>query len=289
VTDEHLSLDELAEFDEGLLDPERASEVQAHLDSCAECRALLASITSTRELLANLPEEEMPADVIARLDRALAEDSPGTTTVVPQLDTYRRRRLGHPTMAASAAAAVLVLAGGAIVIGILSHPSSSSGGGSGGSSTAAVAEPSQPSTYVRTSTGTDYTPSSLIAQVPSLVANVTEHQRLQGSTSGSAVPSPTVPSAGAFTVRNAPVPTALRPLFRSRAKLLECAATLTGFAGTIPIAVDFGRWTFESYRKEPAAVFIFKDPDPSVVDVYVTSPVCNSSSILTYIKVPLQQ
>jgi anti-sigma factor RsiW len=297
VTDEHLSLDELAEFDEGLLPADRASEVQAHLDGCAECRARAESIAATRQLLANLPEVEMPAEVKARLDRAIAEDSSGTATVVPQLDNYRRRRFGRPTWAASAAASVLLLAFGAIIVGLLLHnPATSSGGGAGGSAAPEQRAASQPSTYVRTSTGLDYTPTSLLAQVPSLVANVANvahggaatSSTPAGTTAISPVASPAAPSPKAITLRRSPVAPALRALYNSRAKLLACAATLNGH-GAIPITVDFGRWTFESFRKAPAAIFVFRDPDPSVVDVFVVGPSCSTASVRTYVKVPLQQ
>jgi hypothetical protein len=298
VTDEHLSLDELAEFDEGLLPADRASEVQAHLDGCAECRARAESIAATRQLLANLPEVEMPAEVKARLDRAIAEDTSGTTTVVPQLDNYRRRRFGRPTWAASAAASVLLLAFGAVIVGLLLHnPATSSGGAAGASSAPEQrAAAPQPSNYVRTSTGLDYTPTSLLSQVPSLVANVANAAHggagTTSSTSGSPEltpeASPAAPSPKAVTLRQAPVAPALRALYSSRAKLLDCAATLNGH-GAIPITVDFGRWTFESFRKAPAAIFVFRDPDPSVVDVFVVGPSCSTGSVRTYVKVPLQQ
>ena len=44
--DTHLTLDELAELDEGLLAPERELEVRSHLDGCAECRARADAIAA---------------------------------------------------------------------------------------------------------------------------------------------------------------------------------------------------------------------------------------------------
>ena len=39
MTEEHLSIDELADAAEGLLDPERAALAASHIAGCAGCRA----------------------------------------------------------------------------------------------------------------------------------------------------------------------------------------------------------------------------------------------------------
>jgi hypothetical protein len=160
VTDDHLTLDEIAELDEGLLPPERISAARAHLHGCDQCRARADAISATRSMLAELPPVFMPDDVKARLDRALAEaaprpdavvtpivaessDVPGSdgdepvdlddddsrgvtersTTVMPNVRELPRRRanFGRPTMASGAAAAAVVLALGAIVVGHYHH------------------------------------------------------------------------------------------------------------------------------------------------------------------------
>jgi hypothetical protein len=293
VTDEHLSLDELAELDEGLLDPDRTTAARAHLDGCAQCRAQAESITSTRGLLGGLPAEPMPDDVKARLDQALADAAPKPSTVVPQLDEHRKRRFSRPTWAASAAAAAIVLLFGALIVGHLGK-GTSSGSGSGASSTAAgpLATTPQPKDYVKTSTGVNYTPTLLISDVPSLVPPT---QGASGTTAQAPEASSTAPAPDTETngsrsrvLASGPVPLTLRPLYNSRAKILQCAAVLSGVPNAVPLAVDFGRWTYESFRRSPAAVFVFKDPDPSVVDVYVTGPACNGDSVRTYVRVPVK-
>ena len=83
------------------------------------------------------------------------------------------------------------------------------------------------------------------------------------------------------------VPKPLQKLANSRAKILQCAATLTDSHNAVPLAVDFGRWTNPPYRRTPSAIFIFKSPNPSAVSVYVTPPTCTSGTIYTYRLVPV--
>jgi hypothetical protein len=292
VTDDHLSIDELAELDEGLLDPDRTTAARAHLDGCAQCRARAESITSTRGLLAGLPAEPMPDDVKTRLDRALADAAPKPSTVVPQLDDHRKRRFGRPTWAAGAAAAAIVLLVGALIVGHIGGGTSSDGGPAS-SAAGALSPASQPKNYVKTSTGVNYTPTLLVTDVPSLVPPV---HGAAGSTSALApeasstapAPSAVANGPGSRELASGPVPLSLRPLYNSRAKILQCAAAITTIPNSVPLAVDFGRWTYESYRRSPAAIFVFKDPDPSVVDVYVTGPACNGGSVRTYVRVPVK-
>jgi hypothetical protein len=71
---EHISVEELADQAEQLLDPARTDAVRAHLTACpicAETSELLASVTTT---LAAEPVPAMPPDVVARLDGVLAEE-----------------------------------------------------------------------------------------------------------------------------------------------------------------------------------------------------------------------
>ena len=47
---QHLSIDELADVAEGLLDPERATAAESHIARCPECRAksdALRQVTAT--------------------------------------------------------------------------------------------------------------------------------------------------------------------------------------------------------------------------------------------------
>jgi hypothetical protein len=297
VTDEHPSLDELAELDEGLLDASREQTLRSHLDGCEQCRAGMAAIASTRQTLGALPPEPMPEEVKARLEDALAAAGSASSTVVPSLDEHRRRRFGRPTAAASAAAAALVLAVGAIIVGHVHHSSNESAGSAAAGAVSGLPEsaPPQPTDYVKTSTGTDYTPSRLLADVPSLVANVPGAAQASGTTadasptsSPSRAPTASHAPAPEFSAVKKPVASALLPLYDSRAKLLSCAAYLTGVPNTVPLAVDFAHWTNGSYNKSPSVVFVMRDANSDVVDVYVTGPTCRGTdAVRTYVKVPL--
>jgi hypothetical protein len=200
----HVSLDELAELDEGLLPAERAGSVRQHLRGCAECRDRAETIIATRSALADLPAAPIPADVVARLDRALADAAPeNTATVVPHVTEIRRRHtLGRPTMAASAAAAAIVLAAIAIVVGHYHHSGGSPQSGAG-STAAAPAQGSAGDTvganttgsFTQSSTGQTYTPTNLAALVPGLIApNTPTSSGNLGSANGSAATSS--PAAG---------------------------------------------------------------------------------------------
>ncbi len=294
MTDDHPSLEELAELDEGLLSPERASELRAHLEGCAECRALADSITTTRALLDELPDEPMPADVIARIDQALADAAPQDSTVMPAVaDITRHRRFGRPTAAATAAAAAVVLLLGAVIFGHFGNSTSSGGAAAAGSTAANKAAPNfggvvptQPKTFTKTSTGQNYTPTSLFTKIPALLKAHAAATFANGGIEAS--PSEPVPSGAPTSIRTAPVPAVLKPLYDSRTKVLRCAAALSGIPNAVPIAVDFGRWTNSTYHNAPALFLILRDSDPNQVDVYVTDPTCSGvGQVLTVAKVPL--
>lgn len=196
MSDEHLSLDELAELDEGLLAPERTSAARAHLHACTQCAGRVEALRRTSELLADVPAALMPDDVRDRLDRALdaeAGDAAATTDlpaapeapserprlspvpaadVMPTTTTVVRSRFGRPSMAASAVAAAVVLVAVAVVVGAHNHGggTTTSAGGTGAASTAgSAAGVAQPDTFVRTSTGRTYTLANLSKTIPALV------------------------------------------------------------------------------------------------------------------------
>jgi hypothetical protein len=222
--------------------------------------------------------------VQARLDRALTRASTSSPDVVPNLAEHRRRRFSRPTMAGSAAAAVIVLAFGAIIIGHLGNGSSSGGSEAGGTTASTPGSErsalAQPKDYVRTSSGVTYTPSNLATLIPGLVAGA----QFRPQTSTSVPPEPAASGTAATThpqnLSDQPVPAVLRPLFDSRARILHCAAALTGIPNAVPIAVDFGRWTNGQYKKAPSAILVMRDPDPNKVDVWVTNPSCSGNLVV---------
>ncbi|CAL9513729.1 hypothetical protein SUDANB9_03675 [Streptomyces sp. enrichment culture] len=73
----HPDVAEIADLAEGLLPTARTTEVRRHLDGCALCADVYASLEEVRGLLATVPAPApMPDDVAARIDAALAAEPP---------------------------------------------------------------------------------------------------------------------------------------------------------------------------------------------------------------------
>ncbi|GHH10393.1 anti-sigma factor family protein [Streptomyces rubradiris] len=76
----HPDVAEISDLTEGLLAPDRARDVRRHLDGCASCADVCASLEEIRGLLASLPEpERMPDEIAVRLDAALAAEAARNT------------------------------------------------------------------------------------------------------------------------------------------------------------------------------------------------------------------
>ncbi|MER5773187.1 hypothetical protein ABT144_02610 [Streptomyces sp. NPDC002039] len=72
----HPDVSEISDLTEGLLAPSRAVEVRRHLDTCALCADVRASLEEIRSLLGTLPgPPRMPSDVAGRIDAALAAEA----------------------------------------------------------------------------------------------------------------------------------------------------------------------------------------------------------------------
>ncbi|QXJ23029.1 hypothetical protein AGRA3207_004128 [Actinomadura graeca] len=108
----HLDYDVLADLAEGLLEDDEAASVNAHLDTCAECRDRSADLADVSRILAEAPVPSMPAELAERIDTAIAAESLNNATVV-SLEQRRGRR--HWRILSAAAATVVVLGGGAMV------------------------------------------------------------------------------------------------------------------------------------------------------------------------------
>ncbi|MGW1315831.1 anti-sigma factor family protein [Streptomyces sp. NPDC002426] len=81
-TAQHPDVPEISDFTEGLLPPSREAELRRHLDTCDECADIRSSLEEIRALLgsAQTPDENMPADVVARIDAALSAEASATPT-----------------------------------------------------------------------------------------------------------------------------------------------------------------------------------------------------------------
>lgn len=69
---DHIDLDLIAAFREGLLDPPTAERIRRHLDGCATCAQREAALDEVTTHLAGAPTPPVPPTVASRLDAALA-------------------------------------------------------------------------------------------------------------------------------------------------------------------------------------------------------------------------
>ncbi|MGW1989988.1 anti-sigma factor family protein [Embleya sp. NPDC001921] len=177
---EHIDVEVLSDLVEGLLTPERAAALDAHLAECAECRDTRDALAEVRELLGGQPPEPMPADVVARIDQALAlaalppprpaeAPSVGIPTAelfalpspvapvappapadarpgaghdsVVRLDSARRRRRRGPLLLAAAAVAAVALGVTVVVVGTGGDDRDSSGRPAAARDNSAVSAP----------------------------------------------------------------------------------------------------------------------------------------------------
>lgn len=75
-TAQHPDIEEISDLTEGLLSPSRTADVRRHIDRCPQCDEIHSSLEEIRSLLGDLPaDQQMPEDVVARIDAALASES----------------------------------------------------------------------------------------------------------------------------------------------------------------------------------------------------------------------
>lgn len=89
--DEHVDIDELADFAESLVPPERAAAISQHLTDCAQCRSDVDALGEVHRLLADAPTESMPDEVFARLQDAVSAEQQRR-----EADHSRHRLDDHP-------------------------------------------------------------------------------------------------------------------------------------------------------------------------------------------------
>jgi hypothetical protein len=287
----HLDIDTLADLQEGLLEPERVTTVTGHLDGCAECRALSEALDGVRAALRSggpAADVAAPADVVRRLDDALAAAAAplatAAATVTPLTSVTAWARQPWKTRVLQAAAVfVLVAAVGALgyagVQGLSGrNAGSDSAGSSGGKSlTEKGAAAGASGKYSITSSGRDYTTSSLRSAVPGLLSAAAQDT----GTTGPDGPSPT-----SSTPAKAQAPLAASSADPNRltdgTALAECVANLAGGPVT-PLAVDIGR-----FEGKPATIIVLPDPaDASFVNAYAVAPGCPTGTFLAWQHVAL--
>ncbi|MDQ0795221.1 hypothetical protein [Streptomyces sp. B1I3] len=107
-TAQHPDVEEISDLTAGLLSSARAEALRLHIDACAPCGDIHASLEEIRSLLGSLPlQEHMPDDIAERIDTALAAEalpdpSPAADHVSRETHdqssdgTAPARPLGHP-------------------------------------------------------------------------------------------------------------------------------------------------------------------------------------------------
>ncbi|CAN5277074.1 hypothetical protein BH24ACT12_BH24ACT12_09680 [soil metagenome] len=106
-------VDVLADYVEGLLDDDARAQVQRHIVEDPDTAALVAELETLPRLLAATPMEPMPADVVARVDAALARESQdrAAASAADRVGGLpRHRRWLVPAMAAAATAGIIAIA-----------------------------------------------------------------------------------------------------------------------------------------------------------------------------------
>lgn len=268
---EHLDSDALADLEEGLLDRDHVASARAHVAGCPRCQAELAALTGVRERLAAAADVgPMPADVVARLDQALAgvAAEPASTAVTRSVIPLREPQRSSPRglrWLQAAAVVVLILAGGAVAVSALRGADNDNGGtasSAAGAGTADKRVPGAAGSYPVTASGRHWTKQSVTAGVPQLLAGTLSPAlppssfAAQDDTSGSASAPRELAGVPAARLAGGPA-------------LADCVTELAGGPAT-PLAVDLA--TFDG---QPAAVVLLPGiGGPGRVDVWVVPPDC---------------
>ncbi|MDQ1748831.1 MAG: hypothetical protein QOD07_3094 [Frankiaceae bacterium] len=271
---DHLSLDQLAELDEGIA--ANADALRRHLDGCAACRARAGQLNASRALLSTLPAEAMPADVAARIDAALAaEPAPPMTfggDIVPMQS--RRAWLRGPNVAAAAAGVAVLALGAALVVGHLGDKSKPAAKTSAGAVNrgALPLGAAAPSGLKQFQTGHDYTAATWRGYVTGLlIAAPPPFPTPPPNTSAPVTPTPTGPAS--YT----------RDELRDPALVYACAALLAG-RPVLPIAIDYA-----TYDAIPADILVLpghEDPTHQL-DIYVIRSTCSGKAIdIGFLRMP---
>jgi anti-sigma factor RsiW len=94
----------LAAYQVGALNPHERAEVERHLHGCAACRAEMAALERTAQLLRPMPTADAPPQVWAHVARQLTPRHAGRRVAVPQ------RRNWMPAFAAAILVLIVALA-----------------------------------------------------------------------------------------------------------------------------------------------------------------------------------
>jgi anti-sigma factor RsiW len=262
--DVHPDLDTLADLQEGLLPPTPAATVSEHLEACAQCRADFAALRQLPARLAAAGDVgAIPDEVISRLeDTLVGERRAATVTVIPQQSRADRTPRSNRVLQA-AAGLVLVLAATAVGVSALQDRGGDDAQQADSAGTAEKARELSDASVPILSTGANYTPESVAAAVPSLLAQ-----------------------DGSRVLLGTEAPQAADSSSDDRANRLSAAAPLSVCVSALaddpdtpdvemptPVVVDIA-----SFDDQPATVIVLPTPaDMEHLDVYVVGPQCSSA------------
>ncbi|MFL6287387.1 MAG: hypothetical protein ACJ73L_03255 [Actinomycetes bacterium] len=296
----HLTAETLADFDLGLLDAESAEHATTHLEHCATCAQLhddLAALTDALGGLADHPAEPMPDEVWNRVSDALAAEPvttlEGSATVVP-MDVGGRRKLWRPGIGVAAAIAFIALVGGIVFPKLMDDSSTTASSSADGTGTSEEARTPTTADFQATRSGTQYKQEDLDQQVSQLVTARqkmfdSSAQSVLGSTADTATSSPSAspsgdapatptpprqtPASGQLSSSARELLRTAGPMATSPAAAQACLASYLDVTGVAPLAVDIGLW-----QGKPAAVIVLPLEDPTLAQVWVIDPACNTAS-----------
>jgi hypothetical protein len=297
----HVTPDVLADLQAGLLHDRAERAAREHLALCPVCQGDLEVLATIPDRLAAAGSvEQIPADVASRLDAALAAaasappDIAATPTVVPIDGATATRRRDRPSprglrLLQAAAVLVVVLGLGALAVSAIHGGGNGSGAQTAGAADSAGGKSKPQAAFPVTTSGRDWTASTLTAAVPRLVAGSLSPVIARGPLAGDALKS-TAGSASATPAPSGSGTAAEAPQFAANNNaagrlaggnaLAECIATLVP-GGATPLAVDLS-----TYQGKPAAVILLPGlAGPDRVDIWVVPPDC-SSATLYYGSVP---
>jgi hypothetical protein len=260
--DAHLSLDALADLDEGLsADAERAQS--EHVEGCPTCQRRRARLRETRALLSTLPPEPMPSDVGDRIDAALAA-APPLASIMPTLPRTRRWRT-KPTLAGLSAAAAVAALVAALVVGV-AHKGANNNPGAGSEAAAGAA---RPQVVIAQTSGSVYTPANVVTKVQRAITDAKAARFF-----GTATPSPADGLAQPNTAQaRGTVPRPLARLHNSAGAFLNCLLSLTDGKAIQPLLVDYARW-----HARPAVIVVLPGFTPGKDDVWVLGGGCSPAN-----------
>ena len=282
---DHLSLDALAELQEGIA--ENADALRRHLDGCAVCRKRAGQLHASRALLSTLPADPMPAEVAARIDTALAAEAASATTFAPggNIVPMRGRRtwMRGPNLAAAAAGVAVLALASALVIGHnrgSKSPTESADKSVGRNPAGAPLAGANPPELKQWQTGANYTTTNRAGLVSGLVLGnpppfPTPAPSTASSPVGGAGPRPSPGATVTFSAPGNPTPASFsRDDLRDPATAIACA-TLLAAHPVLPLAVDYAK-----YDGVSAVILVLpglQHPEAQL-SVYVIRSTCSDSA-----------